>query len=98
MAAPVTFDELFSLEPAGDDTFRAISAEYPWGQVYGGQVAAQGLLAAGLTTEFVYEPHSLHAISCVSGTMASRSSSRSTVSVMGRRSSPGVSSPDSPTA
>ena len=60
MAAPVTFDELFSLEPAGDDTFRAISAEYPWGQVYGGQVAAQGLLAAGLTTEFVYEPHSLH--------------------------------------
>ena len=61
MAVPVTFDELFTLEPAGDDTFRAISAEYPWGQVYGGQVAAQGLLAAGLTTEFVYEPHSLHA-------------------------------------
>ena len=61
MAAPVTFDELFTLEPAGDDTFRAISAEYPWGQVYGGQVAAQGLLAAGLTTGHVYEPHSLHA-------------------------------------
>ena len=61
MAAPVTFDELFTLESAGDDTFRAISAEYPWGQVYGGQVAAQGLLAAGLTTELVYEPHSLHA-------------------------------------
>ena len=48
------------------------------GQVYGGQVAAQGLLAAGLTTELVYEPHSLHAYSCVSGTTTSRSSSRST--------------------
>ena len=63
MAAPVTFDELFTLEPAGDDTFRAISAEYPWGQVYGG-----------------------------------RSSSRSTAFVMARRSSPGASWLDSPTA
>ena len=53
MAAPVTFDELFTLEPAGDDTFRAISAEYPWGQVYGGQVAAQGLLAETGTRHFV---------------------------------------------
>ncbi|MEO0491849.1 MAG: acyl-CoA thioesterase domain-containing protein [Actinomycetota bacterium] len=61
MAATVTFDELFTLEPTGDDTFTAISAVYPWGQVYGGQVAAQGLLAAGLTTDAVYAPHSLHA-------------------------------------
>ena len=61
MATPVTFDELFTLESAGDDTFRAISAEYPWGQVYGGRVAAQGL-AAGLTTGLVYEPHSLRVL------------------------------------
>ena len=45
----------------GDDTFSAISATYPWGQVYGGQVAAQGLLAAGLTVDAAFAPHSLHA-------------------------------------
>ena len=56
-----SFEELFDLEPTGDDTFRAISATYPWGQVYGGQVAAQGLLAAGLTVDEAFVPHSLHA-------------------------------------
>ena len=56
-----TFAELFELEPVGDDTFSAISATYPWGQVYGGQVAAQGLLAAGLTVDAAFAPHSLHA-------------------------------------
>lgn len=61
MGDTVTFDELFTLERTGDDRFRAISATYPWGQVYGGQVAAQGLLAAGLTTDDAYAPHSLHA-------------------------------------
>ena len=98
MATPVTFDELFTLEPAGDDTFRAISAEYPWGQVYGGQVAAQGLLAAGLTTELVYEPHSLHAYFVRIGNHDEPIESRSTAFVMVRRSSPGASWPDSPTA
>ncbi len=61
MPAPVSFADLFALEPAGDDVFTAISATYPWGQVYGGQVAAQGLLAAGLTVDQAYAPHSLHA-------------------------------------
>ena len=56
-----TFAELFQLESVGDDTFEAISATYPWGQVYGGQVAAQGLLAAGLTVDPAFAPHSLHA-------------------------------------
>ena len=56
-----TFAELCELEPMGDDTFSAISATYPWGQVYGGQVAAQGLLAAGLTVDAAFAPHSLHA-------------------------------------
>ncbi len=61
MGEGVTFDQLFDLEPTGDDTFTAISATYPWGQVYGGQVAAQGLLAAGLTVDPTFAPHSLHA-------------------------------------
>ncbi|MEM9201479.1 MAG: acyl-CoA thioesterase domain-containing protein [Actinomycetota bacterium] len=61
MAEPVSFAELFTLAPAGDDTFEAVSAIYPWGQVYGGQVAAQGLLAAGLTVDADFAPHSLHA-------------------------------------
>ena len=61
MGDATTFEELFSLEPVGDDRFGAVSSSYPWGQVYGGQVAAQGLLAAGLTTDEAYEPHSLHA-------------------------------------
>jgi acyl-CoA thioesterase-2 len=56
-----SFEELFDLEPGGDDTFNAISAVYPWGQVYGGQVAAQGLLAAGLTVDAAFAPHSMHA-------------------------------------
>ncbi|MEM9465880.1 MAG: acyl-CoA thioesterase domain-containing protein [Actinomycetota bacterium] len=56
-----TFEELFELEATTDDTFEAISATYPWGQVYGGQVAAQGLLAAGLTVDPSFAPHSLHA-------------------------------------
>ena len=61
MPTAVTFDDLFTLDAHGDDTFTAISATYPWGQVYGGQVAAQGLLAAGLTVDADYAPHSLHA-------------------------------------
>ena len=98
MAAPVTFDELFSLEPAGDDTFRAISAEYPWGQVYGGQARPRDCSPPGSRPSSFTSRTPCTRISCVSGTMASRSSSRSTVSVMGRRSSPGAPSPDSPTA
>lgn len=61
MATADTYEDLFDLAPQGDDVFHAISAVYPWGQVYGGQVAAQGLLAAGLTVEESFAPHSLHA-------------------------------------
>ncbi len=60
MATAETFDELFDLKRDGDQ-FTALSARYPWGQVYGGQVAAQGLLAAGLTVDPAFVPHSLHA-------------------------------------
>lgn len=61
MGMATTLEELFALESSDDDRFRAVSSEYPWGQVYGGQVAAQGLLAAGLTVDDGFDPHSLHA-------------------------------------
>ena len=61
MGDEVSFEQLFDLTECGDDRFEAISATYPWGQVYGGQVAAQGLLAAGRTVDPAFEPHSLHA-------------------------------------
>ncbi len=56
-----TFAELFDMAEHGTDVWVARSAEYSWGQVYGGQVAAQGLWAAAATVDPAYEPHSLHA-------------------------------------
>lgn len=61
MPPVVTFRALFEMEPTDPDVFVAGSLEYPWGQVYGGQVAAQGLWAAGQTVDPEYHPHSLHA-------------------------------------
>lgn len=60
MVVAATFSELFDFQRDGNQ-FIAGSARYPWGQVYGGQVAAQGLLAAGLTVDPEAVPHSLHA-------------------------------------
>ena len=56
-----SFRELFDMEPTDFDHWVAGSLDYPWGQVYGGQVAAQGLWAAGQTVDGSYEPHSIHA-------------------------------------
>jgi acyl-CoA thioesterase II len=57
----VDFTELMTLEAQGDDTFVARSPRYPWGGIYGGQLAAQALRAAGATVPSRYRPHSLHA-------------------------------------
>lgn len=51
----------------GPDVWVARSAAYPWGRVYGGQVAAQGLWAAASTVDRAYVPHSLHAYFIRSG-------------------------------
>lgn len=55
------FPELFDMAGHGPDVWVGASARYPWGRVYGGQVAAQGLWAAAQTVADDYVPHSLHA-------------------------------------
>jgi acyl-CoA thioesterase-2 len=57
----VTFAQMMALEPHGPDTFVGIGPRYPWGGLYGGQIVAQSLRAAGLTVEPHHLPHSLHA-------------------------------------
>jgi len=52
---------MFEMAPHGPDVWVGESAEYPWGRVYGGQVAAQGLWAAAQTVGAGYRAHSLHA-------------------------------------
>ncbi|MDH4169737.1 MAG: thioesterase family protein [Acidimicrobiia bacterium] len=56
-----SFAELMHLEPHGPDTYVGVSPSYPWGRVYGGQVVAQGLLAAIRTVDPAYRLHSVHA-------------------------------------
>ena len=56
-----TFAEMMALEPHGPDTLVGAGPRYPWGGLYGGQIVAQGLRAAGLTVDPTYLPHSLHA-------------------------------------
>ena len=58
---PVSFDEMMALEAHGPDTFVGIGPRYPWGGLYGGQIVAQALRAAGLTVDDGFLPHSLHA-------------------------------------
>ena len=55
------FSDLFDMAAHGPDVWVAGSARYPWGRVYGGQVAAQGLWAAAQTVPADHAPHSLHA-------------------------------------
>lgn len=52
---------MMALEPHGPDTFVGVGPRYPWGGLYGGQIVAQSLRAAGLTVEPRFRVHSLHA-------------------------------------
>ena len=53
---------MMDLEPYGDDdAWVATGPRYPWGGLYGGQIVAQGLMAAALTVDEDYQVHSLHA-------------------------------------
>jgi acyl-CoA thioesterase II len=52
---------LLDLTPTGPDQFRGHSPDYPMRRVFGGQVAAQALVAAGRTVDPDRPVHSLHA-------------------------------------
>ena len=52
--------DILHLEPAGTDTFVGGSLPKPGGRVFGGQVLAQSLLAAGRTVHAERLPHSVH--------------------------------------
>jgi acyl-CoA thioesterase-2 len=66
MTDPVTADPMtrllgvLDLEPDGADAFTAASLHRPGGRVFGGQVLAQSLMAAGRTVPAGRLPHSLH--------------------------------------
>jgi acyl-CoA thioesterase-2 len=52
---------ILDLAPHGPDTFVGTGPQYPWGGLYGGQIVAQSLRAAGLTVEDGFAVHSLRA-------------------------------------
>lgn len=53
--------EILSLEPHGPDTWVGTGPSYPWGGLYGGQIVAQGLMAASHSVPPEFAVHSLHA-------------------------------------
>ncbi len=67
-----TMTELLDLEPLDRDLYRGIN-ELPdngWPTLYGGQIAAQALMAAGLTVPEGRHPHSMHGYFLRSGMRA----------------------------
>lgn len=57
---PTSFAQMMDLDVDGVDTFVGIGPRYPWGGLYGGQIVAQALRAAGMTVDPAFLPHSLH--------------------------------------
>ncbi len=55
------FADLLALEPHGPDTWIGAGPSYPWGGLYGGQIVAQGLMAAAHSVPEEFAVHSLHA-------------------------------------
>lgn len=51
---------MMDLDADGHDTFVGVGPRYPWGGLYGGQIVAQALRAAGMTVDPAFLPHSLH--------------------------------------
>ena len=59
---PVTdLRSLLDLEVVKPDAFLGSGPKLGWGRIYGGQVVAQALRAAGLSVDVDHRPHSLHA-------------------------------------
>jgi acyl-CoA thioesterase-2 len=63
----VDFATMMNLEQHGPDTFVGVGPSYPWGGLYGGQIVAQALRAAGLTVDPAFAVQSLHAYFIRSG-------------------------------
>lgn len=61
MSGRIDFATMMALEAHGPDTYVGIGPRYPWGGLYGGQIVAQALRAAGLTVDPGFRAHSLHA-------------------------------------
>ncbi|MGI9577819.1 MAG: acyl-CoA thioesterase [Microthrixaceae bacterium] len=53
--------EILALTAHGSDTWVGTGPQYPWSGLYGGQVVAQALVAAGRSVEAEYEVHSMRA-------------------------------------
>lgn len=53
--------DLLKLESHGPDTWVGSGPSYPWGGLYGGQIVAQGLMAASHSVPSEFAVHSLHA-------------------------------------
>jgi acyl-CoA thioesterase-2 len=53
--------EILDLSAHGTDVFVGAGPTYPWGGLYGGQIVAQALVAAGRTVEADEQVHSLRA-------------------------------------
>lgn len=52
---------ILDLAAHGPDTYVGAGPQYPWGGLYGGQIVAQALRAAGLTVDAGFQVHSLRA-------------------------------------
>lgn len=57
----MTLAEILDLSSHGADVMVGSGPTYPWGALYGGQIVAQALMAAGRTVEEEKLPHSLRA-------------------------------------
>ncbi len=57
----MTLAEILDLSSHGADVMVGSGPTYPWGALYGGQIVAQALMAAGRTVEAEKLPHSLRA-------------------------------------
>ncbi len=54
-------EEILTLSPHGSDVWVGTGPTYPWGGLYGGQIVAQALLAAGHSADDDYVVHSVRA-------------------------------------
>ncbi len=57
----MTLDQILTLRPLGAERYEGVGPAYPWGGLYGGQLIAQAVMAAGATLADTRVVHSLHA-------------------------------------